>query len=135
AFESCQHRQHSKHDRAGLIMFIKGSRYRSLPESSPVDANGERLRGKDLRLIPDTPGQFLHTVRQGDRLDLLAFKYYDDATKWWQIADANPQEPLPSDLLDRRPLVLEHFALFHPDFQTRFRDLGVELSAIGQVTT
>lgn len=26
---------------------------------------------------------------QGDRLDLLAHKYYGDATKWWIIAHAN----------------------------------------------
>lgn len=28
-------------------------------------------------------------TKQGDRLDLLAFKYYNDATKWWIIAHAN----------------------------------------------
>lgn len=26
---------------------------------------------------------------QGDRLDLLAYKYYGDSTKWWIIAHAN----------------------------------------------
>lgn len=26
----------------------------------------------------------------GERLDLLAFKYYGDATLWWVIAAANP---------------------------------------------
>ncbi len=26
---------------------------------------------------------------QGDRLDLLAYKYYGDQTKWWIIATAN----------------------------------------------
>jgi len=26
----------------------------------------------------------------GDRLDLIAFDYYGDATKWWAIASANP---------------------------------------------
>lgn len=28
-------------------------------------------------------------TKQGDRLDLLAFKYYGDVTKWWIIAHAN----------------------------------------------
>lgn len=27
--------------------------------------------------------------KQGDRLDLLAYKYYGDATQWWIIAHAN----------------------------------------------
>jgi len=26
----------------------------------------------------------------GDRLDLIAYDYYGDATKWWIIASANP---------------------------------------------
>jgi len=26
----------------------------------------------------------------GDRLDLIAYDYYGDATKWWTIAAANP---------------------------------------------
>ena len=117
-------------------MFIKGSRYRNLPESSPVDASGERLQGKDLREIPPPlAGSFLHTVLQGDRLDLLSFKYYTDPTKWWQIADANPQEPFPSDLLDRGPLIKERFVLRSPGFETRLRQLEqVELAGIAQVT-
>jgi hypothetical protein len=116
-------------------MFTKGSRYRILPESSPIDAAGERRRGKQIRLIPETTGQFLHTVREGDRLDLLSFKYYGDATRWWQIADANPQAPFPADLLDQRPIVHERFVLRHPGFETRLRDLVIALGAIGPVTT
>jgi hypothetical protein len=116
-------------------VFIKGSRYRGLPESSPIDAGGERLRGKDLRLIPPPLAvPFRHTVREGDRLDLLAFKYYTEPTKWWQIADANPQEPFPGDLLDRGPLIKERFVLRSLSFETRFRDLVIALSAFGQVS-
>lgn len=38
-------------------------------------------------------GQY-HTVKQNDRLDVLAYTYYDDlvergARYWWVIADAN----------------------------------------------
>src|SRR6185503_14028402 len=117
-------------------MFTKGSRYRSLPESSPVDAAGERLRGKDLRVIPaplDWP--FRHTVREGERLDLLAFKYYGEPTKWWQIADANPQEAFPLDLLDRSPVIKERFVLCSLDFETRFRSLVLALAPLGRVST
>src|ERR1700752_882386 len=116
-------------------MFIKGSRYRNLSESSPVDAAGERLVGKDLREIPPPLiGPFRHTVLEGDRLDLLSFKYYRDPTKWWQIADANPQEPFPLDLLDRNPLVTERFVLGNPTFETRLRALVLDLTTLGQVT-
>lgn len=114
-------------------MFSKGSRYRNLPESSPVNAEGERLRGKDLRVISLTPGRFLHTVLEGDRLDLLAFKYYGDATKWWQICDANQTLLFPTDLLDRRPVVEERFVLTHPDFEIRFNELLATLGHFGEV--
>lgn len=117
-------------------MFTRGSRYRNLPESSPVDAAGERLRGKDLREIPpplDWP--FRHTVREGERLDLLAFKYYGEPTKWWQIADANPQEAFPLDLLDRSPVIKERFVLRCLDFESRFRSLVLSLPILGQVST
>jgi hypothetical protein len=114
-------------------MFIKGSRYRNLPESSPVDATGERLLGKTLREIPPPlDGPFRHTVLEGDRLDLLSFKYYGDPVKWWQIADGNPQEAFPTDLLERSPLVREQFVLRNLDFETRLRTLvQVELPALG----
>jgi hypothetical protein len=113
-------------------MFFKGSRYRNLPESSPLDAAGERLLGKDLREIPPPlDGPFRHTVLEGERLDLLSFKYYGDSTKWWQIADANPQEAFPADLLDRSPLVKERFVLRNPDFESRLGILvQTELPAI-----
>jgi hypothetical protein len=115
-------------------MFIKGSRYRNIPESSPVNAAGERLRGKDLRLISVPDGRFQHAVREGDRLDLLSFKYYGDATKWWQIADAN-WAAFPIDFVDRRPVVEERFMLRDLDFETRFRSLVIGLGALGQVST
>jgi phage tail protein X len=114
-------------------MFIKGSRYRNLPESSPVNARGERLRGKELRGIRRLPGRFLHTVGDSDRLDLLSFKYYGDTTRWWQIADANPEFAFPTDLLDRGPVVEETFVLAHAGFATRYRNLLVGLQPFGEV--
>lgn len=32
-----------------------------------------------------------HLMSANDRIDSLAFQYYNDATRWWQIADANPE--------------------------------------------
>jgi len=115
-------------------MFAKGSRYRNIDQSSALNASGEYLAGTELRLIPDTAGQFQHTVRDRDRLDLLAYKYYSDATRWWQICDANPQYAFPNDLLDRTPLTDISLVLIHPDVAARYASLLSALSALGQVT-
>lgn len=32
-----------------------------------------------------------YTWRAGDRVDLLAARFYGDETLWWVLADANPQ--------------------------------------------
>src|SRR4030095_7689313 len=100
--------------RPGLIMFTRGSRYRNLPETAVLNAKGEWVRGKDLRLIParetllaPTGQQVTHTVLEADRLDLLPLEYDGDTTRWWQVGDVNPELPFPTDLLDRRPLVEE----------------------------
>lgn len=114
-------------------MFSKNSRYRNLPESSPVDARGERPLGKELRRIARAEGRFIYTVRDADRLDLLAFKYYNDPTKWWQICDANPEQPFPLDLLDARPFVAERFHLRHADFEKGFDGLLDDLAEFGEV--
>lgn len=116
-------------------MFGKNSRYRNVPESNPVDARGERPRGKELRVIPRLAGRFLYTVHDSDRLDLLAFKYYGDPTKWWQICDANPEQPYPTDLLDTRPVVAERVLLAHPKFEERFDQLIVALQDFAEVKT
>jgi hypothetical protein len=114
-------------------MFGKGSRYRNLPVSTPIDAAGERLAGTNLRFISPSPGQFLHTVRQHDRLDLLSFKYYGDSTRWWQISDANPLVPFPLDLLDRAPIVEELLTLVNPGSAARFQNLLAAVNAIARV--
>ena len=95
-------------------MFFKGSRYKDLPKISSTNAKGQTARSKTLRWIPDTPGTFLHKLNQTDRLDLLAYKYYGNPKKWWLICDANPDFALPTDLLDRNPIVREIFDLEPP---------------------
>lgn len=114
-------------------MFTKGSRYRNLSELVFLTAEGERVRGKVLRLIPERESNVMHTVKGGDRLDLLAYKYYRDTSKWWQISDANPERPFPVDLLDTTPLVEELFVLTHADFEVRYAELIVALKHLGTV--
>lgn len=112
-------------------MFARGSRYRNLPQTPHLTAKGERVLSANLRLIPPTPGRFLHTVRDRERPDLLAFKYYSDPRRWWLIADANPEHPFPVDLLDTRPMVDEELGLVHPGYAQRVQNLLLALSALG----
>ena len=41
----------------------------------------------------------IYQVREGDRLDTLAHKFFHDPRKWWLIADANPDAMTPEELL------------------------------------
>ena len=92
-------------------MFFKGSRYKDQPEISTTNAEGKTARSETFRWIPDTPATFLHMVNQADRLDLLAYKYYGNAKKWWLICDANPGFALPTDMLNGHPIRQEIFNL------------------------
>ena len=53
------------------------------------DASGEYLGRRDR--IDTTPryDDRLHTVIAGDRIDLIAYRYLDDAKLWWVICDYN----------------------------------------------
>ena len=70
-------------------MFFKGSRYEKVGDAQYTDAQGRVSLYKKIRYIPDTPARFNHLGRQGERTDLLAFRYYRDPLKFWHIADAN----------------------------------------------
>ena len=70
-------------------MFFKGSRYEKVGDAQYTDPNGRAIPYKKIRFIPDTPAQFNHLVKQGDRTDLLAYSYYRDPLKFWHITDAN----------------------------------------------
>ena len=39
--------------------------------------------------IPEHDTDVYIITQYGDRLDLLAYKYYNDSTLWWYIAKAN----------------------------------------------
>jgi hypothetical protein len=96
-------------------MFLKNSRYRKLENTVATDAAGRTLALKELRLLPDVTGKFLHTIVETDRLDNLSFKYYRQPKKWWRICDANPEVLSPQALLGKEPVVISRFALVIPD--------------------
>ena len=39
--------------------------------------------------VPESDDDIYIITQYGDRLDLLAYKYYNDTTLWWYIAKAN----------------------------------------------
>ncbi|WP_347275086.1 hypothetical protein [Candidatus Kuenenia sp.] len=92
-------------------MFSKISRYRKLPDVVTTDNKGRASASRDLRLLPEVSGAFLHTVEAVDRLDHLAYKYYKQPRKWWRICDANPEFMSPQALLGKEPIVTDRFPL------------------------
>ena len=92
-------------------MFSKLSRYRTLPDVVTTDARGHTESSKTLRLLPTVSGTFLHTVEEVDRLEHLAFKYYQQPRSWWRICDANPEFMAPQALLGKEPIVTVRYPL------------------------
>tara|TARA_B100000927_G_scaffold163183_1_gene131514 strand:+ start:373 stop:681 length:309 start_codon:yes stop_codon:yes gene_type:complete len=43
--------------------------------------------------IEERDDDIIHTVVVGERLDLLAFRYYNDSGLWWIISRANSLDP------------------------------------------
>ncbi len=79
-------------------MIFEGSRYANAPVLRVKDHDG--VTRPAIYWDPfDSSTKFLyHTVIEGDRLDLLAFRYYRNAELWWFIANANPEVFYPEDL-------------------------------------
>jgi hypothetical protein len=82
-------------------MFAKGSRYENVEDATYEDRSGREISYKRLRLITTPPSLQTHTVVLGDRLDLLAFRHFQDPLQFWRIADAN--EALLPEELTRTP--------------------------------
>jgi hypothetical protein len=70
-------------------MFFKGSRYENVETDSITNAQGQVIRFKKVRFIPDTPAQAAVVVNQGERLDHIAQRVYQDPEIFWRICDAN----------------------------------------------
>jgi hypothetical protein len=70
-------------------MFFKGSRYENVETDSIPNAQGQVVRFKKVRFIPETPAQMALIVSQGERLDHIAQRIYQDPELFWRICDAN----------------------------------------------
>lgn len=67
----------------------KSSRYARTDTAVVPDSRGEEAEMLLVRDIPRVDGVFHATPIETDRLDLLAYRYYRDATKFWKICDAS----------------------------------------------
>lgn len=76
-------------------MFTPKSRYQK-PRFYSAESE---FSGVKPREIGEAAGVVEHTVKSGDRLDILARNYYNDDRLWWRILDANPDILHADDLL------------------------------------
>ena len=69
-------------------MFLANSRYARVATVETTTSTGETVTALQLRALTPVAGD-PQTVQANDRLDLIAQKYYSDATQFWHVADAN----------------------------------------------
>lgn len=76
-------------------MIYTNSRYVNQPVLLVQGSDGT-MRPTLYRQPPAQAQRFLHyQVLYGDRFDTLAQRFYNDASLWWMIADANPEVLFP----------------------------------------
>ena len=76
------------------VTFPADSRYYGASTLTYVSPEGEAITYLARRIVPQSGAPNFatvaqHTVRQGDRLDLIAAKYLGDPLMFWLICDAN----------------------------------------------
>lgn len=81
-------------------MFLVNSRYFGQETVTRSNGSGRSVKVVKLRRLPNPSGN-LTIIRGEDRLDIISHRRYDDATKFWHIADANTEMEAPE--LDRYP--------------------------------
>lgn len=72
-------------------MIYEGSRYEFSDVERLVDTKGTARPTVFAAPTDELINFSSYTVRQGDRIDLLADRFLGDAELWWKIADANPE--------------------------------------------
>lgn len=70
-------------------MFFKGSRYTGLETDTIIGADGSETAYIRVRMIREVRAVRQHIVVQGDRLDLLAHKYFNNPELFWLLCDVN----------------------------------------------
>lgn len=72
-------------------MIDRRSRYARIPVLAADDGRGGTQQVLDLRETPPTTAVLRVVATDADRLDLFAFRYYRDATRFWRICDATTE--------------------------------------------
>lgn len=70
-------------------MFEPNSRYHPLKPYFVTDNRGRRVAVVPVPDAPDAPSMGMHLRQQTQRLDHLAYKYLNDGTAYWRIAELN----------------------------------------------
>lgn len=70
-------------------MFFSGSRYEKVGMTTVTKADGTIVRVTKLPLPLQNPLLGFHRRLDGQRLDLIASHYLQDATTFWRLCDAN----------------------------------------------
>ena len=81
-------------------MFLSNSRYASVATIIVRTRDGREVTAVRLRRLPAATGE-PYAVTRSDRLDIIAFRRYGDATRYWRVADANTE--LEAAALTARP--------------------------------
>ncbi|NDJ78495.1 MAG: LysM domain-containing protein [Chloroflexi bacterium] len=74
-------------------MFPKTSRYYGVPTKTITRADGREIIYLQRRFLPGdvSAGTLIaeHVVMQGERLDNITARYFNDPEQFWRICDAN----------------------------------------------
>ncbi len=74
-------------------MFLESSRYYDLKSIKVKTPEGRETTAVVFRKFPSFSETNVKRVaiQEGDRLDVIAYREYNDATRFWHIADANTE--------------------------------------------
>ena len=71
-------------------MFLESSRYNRVAQVVVKTNRGKMVKAVKLRRLPELDGNPT-VIKQGERLDILSQRLYEDPTMFWHIADANAE--------------------------------------------
>ena len=71
-------------------MFLDASRYHKVRQEETTTQDGRVVKVVTVRRLPDVEGSPT-LIKANDQLDVMAQRQYDDATRFWRIADANTE--------------------------------------------
>jgi hypothetical protein len=84
-------------------MFDPKSRYVNMPQYSVTDHRGRTVMVVQTPPDPNEGLLGIHVLREGQRLDHLAFEYLNDPAGYWRIAERN-EAMLPEQLSEQREI-------------------------------